>query len=60
VAAVDGAVDSNITVYDCDSKKMPNNALFPCPVRCGVGDELVVVEAAGSCEMTSLGLGGPE
>lgn len=52
MAAVNGAVDSNTTVYDCDSKKMPNNGPFSCPVRYGVGDDLVVVEAAGSCKMT--------
>lgn len=31
VVAVDNAMDSNMVVCDCDSKKTPNNSPLPCP-----------------------------
>ena len=44
-----------------DSKTARNSALFWCSVRCGVGDELAVVEkvgAFGDCKIASSAVGG--
>ena len=54
---VAGVVDSHIAVHGCDSKKIPNNASFSCPIGYGVGDELAVGVRAGGCKMVSLGVG---